>query len=152
MYEIPLIPNIEGCIYKLWYAGKYIVVRCKTIWRSKQNLEIDIDYFLKNQHKNRPEKHREGNLYHDFYVHIYENPEQNFTVEVILSSNNPLELLKCDYMELVKGKYDPRCLNNNFEPYIPKFTQVNGRKSWINRGYYLNYMKWKRNLPHAGLI
>lgn len=150
--EINIPEGVEGCIYKLWYAGKYVVIRCKTLRRSKQNLEIDIKYFFKNQHKNRPEERREGNLYHDFYCHILENPDQNFTVEILLPSNNPLELLKAEYMELLKAKYDPRCLNNNFEPYIPKFTQVNGKKSWINRGYYLNYMNWKKKFSNPNMI
>ncbi len=150
IFDIP--ERIDGCVYRLWYAGKYIIVMCKTLWRSKQNLEIDLKYFLHNRHEKRPEKHRDGNLYHDFYCHIADNPYQDFKLEILFKSDNPLSLLKADHMELLKAKYDPRCLNNNFQPYIPKFTQVNGKKSWINRGYYLNYMNWKRKFAGNAII
>ena len=69
-----------------------------------------------------------------------------------MKSNNPLELLKTEFFELSKAKYDPNCLNNDFDVYIPKFTQVNGKKSWINRGYYLNFMQWKKKQLNQSMI
>lgn len=147
-YSIDLIPGVEGCVIKLWYAGRYTIAKCKTLVRLKQNIESDVRRFLKNTPKGR----NEDNLFHELYCHVIENPDQDFRVEVLLSSNNPLELLKSEHMELLKAKYDPRCLNNDFSPYIPRFTQINGKKSWINRGYYLNYMNWKKKFSNPNRI
>jgi hypothetical protein len=147
-YEIPKIPNVEGCVYKLWYAGKFVVIKCKTLTRSSTIIRESLRRFLANTPKGRQEK----DYFHDFFIHVNENPFNDFTIEVILSSNNPLELLKCEFFELAKAKYDPRCLNHDFDVYIPKFTQVNGKKSWINRGYYLNFMQWKRKQLNPDMI
>lgn len=147
-YEIELVPDIQGCVYKLWYAGRYVIVKCKTLWRSAQNISSGLNYFLKGTPKGR----KEEDLYHEFFTYVQENPFQKFTIDIVLSSNNPLELLKSEFFELAKAKYDPRCLNNNFDVYIPKFTQVNGKKSWINRGYYLNFMQWKKKQLNQSTI
>lgn len=137
MYKIPLIPDVQGCVYKLWYSERYIIVKAKTLLRSVQTIEVDLGYFFKGREK-------EKNLYHDFYIHIECSPDQDFKIEVILQSDNPYELLKAEYIALEQGYSDINCMNKIFEPYVPKATQKNGKKSWINRGYYLNFMQWKK--------
>jgi hypothetical protein len=134
--EIP--ENIEGCVYKLWYAGKYVVVKCKTLVRSKENLETGLKYFFKNTEKGRNPK----DLYFKFFSHALKSEESKFTIEIILQSNNPFKLLKAEHLALMRGKDDKDCLNQKFTPYIPSGTNKN-RNTWINRGYYLNYMKWR---------
>src|SRR5690242_17623892 len=147
-HQIDVPENIEGCVYKLWYADKYIILKCKTLARSIFGIKTDLHYFFKGT----PGGTKESDLYFDFYVHVQEVPFQKFKVEIILSSNNPLELLKCEQIELEKAYDDPNCMNKSFEVYIPKHTQVNGKKSWINRGYYLNFMQWMRKRANQNTI
>jgi hypothetical protein len=108
--------------------------------RSVQNLNTGLLYFFKNTPKGR----NPNDLYFNFYNHVTDNPFNKFEIEVILASDNPYELLKAEYSTLKAGKEAGECLNLNNEPYIPENTQVNGKKSWINRGYYLNFMDWKK--------
>lgn len=127
-------------MYKLLYAGKYIIVKGKTLARSVQIIEVGLTRFLKNTPKGR----KETDYYHKFFTHILHNPFQKVELQIIFQSDNPLLLLKREQTELNLAKNDTNCLNQSFDAYIPQFTQVNGKKSWINRGYYLNFMDWKR--------
>jgi hypothetical protein len=61
----------------------------KTFWRSRQNIEINLGYFLKNT----PQSRREDNLYYPFFNFILYNPGHEFNVDIILVSNNPYQLL-----------------------------------------------------------
>jgi hypothetical protein len=108
--------------------------------RSIQNLNTGLLYFFKNTKKGR----NPNDMYFNFYSHVAENPFNSFKIELVLASDNPYELLKAEYLALIDGKDKNQCLNANKEPYIPEHTQVNGKKSWINRGYYLNFMDWKK--------
>lgn len=148
-YQIPIFQNeADGCIYKLIYSDKYVIVMGKTFWRSRQNIEINLGYFLKNT----PQSRREDNLYYPFFNFILYNPGHEFNVDIILVSNNPYQLLKTHFLELRKAKSDSNCLNKYFEPYIPQKTNKKGSGSWINKGYYLNYMNWKRKFANNPII
>ncbi len=147
-YEIPLIPNVSGCVYKLWYYEKYVIVKCKTLARSVMIVKETFARFFKNTPKGR----KETDYYHKLFVYVMDNPFNDFSIEIILQSDNPYELLKAEYLSLQAGKADEKCLNQEFDVYIPVFTQVNGKKSWINRGYYLNFMEWKRNYVNRSSI
>jgi len=147
-YQITIPDISDSCVIKLWYAGKYVISKCRTLVRLKENIEGGVGRFLKNTPKGR----REDDLYYEMYCHVLENPEQDFYIEILCSSNNPLELLKAEHMALLIARSDPRCLNNDFQPYIPRFTQINGKKSWINRGYYLNYMSWKKKFANRQML
>lgn len=140
IFDIEIPEKIEGCVYKLWYADRYIILKCKTLARSVFGIKNDLHYFLRGTKGGT----KENDLYYDFYVHVQEFPFENFKIEIILASNNPLELLKTEQIELEKSYEDQKCLNKDFDAYVPKLTQVNGKKSWINRGYYLNFMQWKK--------
>ncbi len=137
--EITIPPGIEGCVYKLWYGKKYVIIKCKTLARSRENIEIGLKYFLKNTPKGR----NPNDMYFKFYSHVIENIGNMFFMEMIFASNNPLKLLMAEFLALQKAKDDENCLNRDFEPYVPQDTQKKAG-SWINRGYYLNYMKWKQ--------
>jgi hypothetical protein len=129
-------------VYKLWYGEKYLIVKCKTLRRSLNNINNDLDYYFKGTKRGRTE----DNDNYWFYKFVFENPSLDFTIEPILKNRTPYELLKCEFLELEKGKEDPRCLNKpDAIPYIPASTQrPNHTQSWINRGYYLNFMAWRK--------
>lgn len=138
-YQISDIPNLKGhVVYKLFYKNKYVVIAGKTIQRSIENINVGLKYFFLNTKKGRNPNDR----YYKFYCYVAENPFDLFRVEVISESDNPLSYLKSEHTQLQIAKEDQNCLNIVFEVYIPQFTQVNGKKSWINRGYYLNFRNW----------
>jgi hypothetical protein len=145
MYEIELIPDVEGCVYRLWYYGKFIIVKCKTFVRSKANIEYSLQHSFKNSTWS-------DKTYSLFFNFIIANPGHNFVIDILCSSNNPYQLLKAEHIELLKAKDDSRCLNAKFSPYIPQLTNKKGERSWINKGYYLNYMKWKQKFTKNELI
>ncbi len=134
--DIPRIPlyNERGCVFKLFWGEKYVIVKCKYFARARTLIETGLKYFLKNNHHD--------NLYHKLFLHIKNTPFNTFNVEFLFKRDNPYELLKNEQIELDKSCTDNNCLNTSFEAYIPKYTQVNGKKSWINRGYYLNFHQW----------
>ena len=110
--------------------------------RSVQNINTGLEYFLKDTTKGR----NPNDIYYNFYCHVDDNPFQQFKVDVLLETKNIYQYLKAWQLELLKGQEDAQCLNLYFEPYIPKSTQRK-KGSWLNRGAYLNYMKWKKTIP-----
>lgn len=108
--------------------------------RSIENFNIGLKYFFKDT----PKGQKEDDLHFDFYAHVESIPFSTYAIEIVKESNNPFELLKAEFLALEAGYDDLRCLNKEFDPYIPLNTQVNGKHSWINRGYYLNFMQWKK--------
>jgi hypothetical protein len=141
-YQIQQIPDVKDhVVYKLWYNEKYVVIAAKTIQRSVENINIGLKYFFQNTPKGR----NPNDLYYKFYCYVADNPFHTFRIEFLLHTDNPYEFLKAEQIALDAAKTDDNCLNKVFDVYIPQFTQVNGKKSWINRGFYLNFMNWKRN-------
>jgi hypothetical protein len=140
-YQITNIPEAEHhVVYKLHYADKYIIVAGKTLSRSVANINTSLLYFFKDTAKGR----NPNDMYYNFYCHVDDFPYQEFKIEILSNTANQYNHFKNWFLELIKGKDDEKCLNLDFEPYIPKNTQKK-KQSWLNRGHYLNYMKWKRN-------
>jgi len=143
-YNIINIPHSDHhVIYKIWYADKYVIVAGKTLARSIQNINTNLNYFFKDTTNGR----NPNDVYYNFYCHVDDNPMQEFKVEVLTDTESTYEYLKSWHLQLLDGQQDEKCLNLYFEPYIPKSTQRK-KGSWLNRGAYLNYMKWKQKTTH----
>ena len=141
-YQIENIPEVKDhVIYKIWYAEKYVIVAGKTLIRSIGNINTGLLYFFKDTTNGR----NPNDVYYNFYCHVDEYPFQEFKIDVVFATENIYKYLVNWHIELMKGKHDKKCLNLYFEPYIPKSTQRK-KGSWLNRGAYLNYMKWKQKL------
>lgn len=139
-YKIKEIPEAKHhVIYKIWYADKYVIVAGKTLVRSIENINTNLEYFFKDTTKGR----NPSDVFYNFYCHVDDNPFQQFRIEILFDTENIYQYLKNWHLELMKGHGDKKCLNIYYEPYIPKSTQKK-RGSWLNRGAYLNYMKWKQ--------
>jgi hypothetical protein len=147
-YHIQCDENITSCVYKLHYNGMYLIEKCKTLPVSVQKLQNGLNAFIKGTEKGR----RGYNLAYRFFSYILWNEGHEVTVEVILESKNPYQLLKAEQIALDEAKSDPNCLNLSFDAYIPVHTQVNGVGSWINRGYYLNFCIWKKKRLNQSTI
>lgn len=143
-YSVDIPDNIESCIYKLYYGDKYIIEKCKNLPVHVSKLMNGLNCFVKNT----PNGRDENNLAYKFFNYVLWNHGYELRLEVIFEEKNPYKLLKREQLELWGAKDDENCLNKTFEAYIPMHTQVNGQKSWINRGYYLNFCIWrKKNRP-----
>lgn len=148
-YKIDNVPEVKGhVVYKLWYENKYIVVAGKTIERSVENINTGLFYFFKDTPKGR----NPNDFFYNFYCHVDDLPYKKFVVDVIFLTENPYQHLKTWFLELIKAKEDKRCLNLYFEPYIPNGTNSGKQRSWINKGYYLNYMQWKKRFSNRNTI
>lgn len=140
-YQINTYPEAKDhVIYKLWYHEKYVVVAGKTIERSVENLNIGLKYFFKDTPKGR----NPNDIFYQFYCHVDDFPYEKFTIELLNDTSNPYQHFKEWFLQLLRAKEDINCLNLYFEPYIPNGTNKNGQHSWINRGYYLNYMQFRK--------
>lgn len=145
--DAPKIPyhNIQGCVFKLFWGERYVIVKCKMFARAKTIIEQSLKYHLKTGMHDK--------LYEKFFSYIKSTPFHSFQVEILLESNNPYQLLKKEQSELDLCKTDINCMNTSFEAYVPQFTQVNGVGSWINRGYYLNFCIWRKKVrPNQNTI
>jgi len=147
-YQIKSIPENKGhVVCKIWYAEKYLIVGGKTLARSIGNINTNLNYFFKDTLMGR----NPNDMFYNFYCHVDDNPFQEFKVDVVSDTENTYQHLKNWFLELSKGKEDPICLNLYFEPYIPQNTQRK-KKSWINRGHYLNYRKWRLKMANKTTV
>lgn len=147
-YQISEIPEAKNhVVYKIWYAEKYVIVAGKMLARSIENINVSLHRFFKDT----PSGRNPNDMYYNFYCHVDEYPFKQFIIEILSDTESVYEYLKSWHLELEKGKTDVKCLNLYFEPYIPKSTQRK-RGSWLNRGSYLNYMKWKQHIKNKTLV
>ena len=144
---IPIdVVDDEKCLFKLYYGEYYVIVMAKSVYRSVESINADLErYSIGNT------KAKDG-LYGVFCKHVLSYPKEKFRFERISVCDSPYELLKACQIELDKSKGDKFCLNTNTEPYISKRIQTaykyltpTAQKNtyWINRGHYLNYRRWQ---------
>lgn len=134
-YQIQPLPAINGCVFKLFWGEAYVIIKGKTFMRQRTIIQNSLDFFLR---KGSRDKH-----YQKFFEHIKSHHYGNFTVEILFESEKPYQLLKTEQIWLDKCKTDPNCMNTIFDAYIPIGIQ-GSRKSWINRGHYLNFKMWQK--------
>lgn len=127
------IPIPAGCVYKLFWGEKYIIVKCKTFLRSKTIFEQSLEAYLR--------RGKRDNHYTSLFKYIKSIPYLNFTTEILFESENPYRLLVEEQIQLDSAKNDENCLNESFDAYVPVLIQGK-RKTWINRGHYLNFRIW----------
>ncbi len=143
-HEIDNVPEASShVVYKITYANKYIIVAGKTIERSIENINTGLKYFFKDT----PMGRNPNDIFYPFYCHVDDFPYQQFSIEILSDTDKVYKHLQNWFLELRKSREDKKCLNMYFEPYIPIGTQRK-RGSWINRGNYLNYMKWKQRFSN----
>lgn len=128
--------TINGCVYKLTYGGKYIIVKGKTLAGSLFQVQKGYTWF---------EDKMDAALYAHFYRHILKNPNKNFTVRVLLHSRNSYNLLKKEQSELDKRRFDCNMLNNSMEAYIPLYKEATATFGWIERVSVMNFQKYLRS-------
>jgi hypothetical protein len=130
----------EQVVYKLSYAGKFIIIKGKTLCGSL----IIINNVFKQY---SPEKKRfDGHLYKHLFDHYLEAAGTGrFRVKILARVNTKTTLydvLKREQMELVKHRYNPDCLNNTLDAFIPLYNEDTNMYGWIDKGTVLSFHRW----------
>jgi hypothetical protein len=141
MYTFNAPPDTIGCVFRLSWGEKYVIVKAKTFVRAKTIIEQSLHAYLV--------RGKQDLLYNRFFGYIKLHPGLGFVVKILYKGDNPYQLLKHEQIFLDKSRLDPNCFNQTFDAYVPKGIQGK-RKSWINRGHYLNFCLWRKkhlNVP-----
>lgn len=125
-------------VYRLTYAGKYIIVKGKTIDGSLFLVERGYGWFTEK-------KVEKDALYLYFYRHIKRNPNFRFTVKILARTIDQRQLLLREQQELDKARYDKKCLNNNVEAYIPRWNELTQKYLWLDKMPVLSLKKYLKS-------
>jgi hypothetical protein len=119
-YGIPeLASEIQGCVYKLFFGTKFIIVKAKYLRNSLEILQRNYAYFYANKHLSTDNKNL---LYFKFYEHCRTNHDKlKYRVELAVQSNGPLELLIAEQDLLLAEMKNKKCLNTSLVAYFPKW-------------------------------
>lgn len=133
--------DVEFVLYKLSYAGKYLYIKGRSIAGSLVMFVNDFNSF-------DPDSQRaKGHFYSHFYNHILSVPGR-FRVKILFSVENEEEfykLLKCEQTALDEARYDPGCLNNQMDAYVPKYNESTGMHGWIPKSAVMNFSRWLKS-------
>jgi hypothetical protein len=143
--------DVECVLYRLSYAGKYIYIKGKSLAGSLIILTDTLKSF--NPDADRFKDH----LYTHFYNHLLDNPGSRLRVKEIAVAGEDFdgsiyELLKQEQMYLDSARYDPNCLNNQIEAYIPKYNESTGMYGWVPKNAVVNFRKWLSSRERKGLL
>lgn len=148
LYYIRVNPTVGSCVYKLTYAGRYVIVKAKDMDKSAHAIQRALNQFLREA----PSQRRADNLYYHFFTYIEKTPDKEIEATLILESKSAYELLQAEYTALKAAMKDKACLNNNTDPYLPAYNDETGMYGWIPKADYLNFKKWlKRKKPSVSL-
>lgn len=134
--------DVEGIVYKLSYAGKFIIVKGKTLAGS---LIIISDTFFQFSAK---KKRFQGHLYSHLYKHFKKHKDGRFRIKTVARLNKKTDhylLLKKEQMLLDRNRYNTNCLNNALQAYLPLYNESTGMYGWIPKADAMNFKKWLRS-------
>lgn len=129
--------QIQHCVYRLSYAGKYIIVKGKTLIGSLNQIQDGYSWYDEDSLKDNV-----FYLYRHFFSHIKANPKGRFRLKMLSRSTNPYFLLKREQLELDKGRFDSNMMNNSTEAYIPIYREKTGLYGWVSPAHVMNFKKW----------
>lgn len=141
--------DIQEVVYRLTYAGKFIIIKGKTLCGSLIIIRGTYDYF-----NPKNDKH-ENHLYKHLYNHYRRHLNMRFTVKVLAKKDRKTghyELLKREQMELDKARFNKLCLNNAVEPYIPNYNEATGKYGWLEKVPVMNFKRWLTSKERAAYL
>lgn len=139
----------EEVVYRLTYAGKFIIVKGKTLAGS---LIIIANTFQSYSPDN---KRFINHLYKHLYDHFKANPYGRFRIKTLAKKSlkiNQYYLLKREQMEIDKHRYDKTCLNNQLEAYVPLYNELTGMYGWLDKMAVMNFKKWLSSKERSAYI
>jgi len=131
--------DISELVYRLSYSGKFIIVKGRTLAGS---LIIINNTYLQY---NKDSKRFKGHLYRHLYDHYNENPGGRFRIRILDKKSRKTDqykVLKREQMELDRLRYDPNCLNNELEAYIPLYNELTDTYGWLNKSVVMNFKRY----------
>lgn len=149
LVELRKADDVNYVVYRLSYAGKYIIIKGKTLAGSLIIIADTLASFDPNNPRFK------GHLYTHLYTHLMDNPGGRFRVKIIASAQQEedyYQLLKSEQMELDAARFDQTCLNNQVEAYIPNYNEKTAMYGWLPRTAVMNFKKWltsKERKDHA---
>lgn len=131
--------DVNEVVYKLSYSGKFIIVKGKTLAGS---LIIISKTYL--QYK-QDSKRFTGHLYKHLYDHFKANESGRFRIKTLAKKgrkSSQYDVIKREQMELDRNRYNPLCLNNQLEAYIPLYNPSTDSYGWLDRITVMNFKRW----------
>lgn len=132
--------DVQGVVYRLSYAGKYVIVKGNSMAGSLVIMENAYMQYT-------PEKRRFAvHLYRYWFNHLFLSEDMGRirikTLAKLNAKTHQYHLLKREQMELDKARYDTNCLNHAVEAYIPKYNNTTHSFGWLTTSAVANYKKW----------
>lgn len=121
-------------VFRIRYAGKFLIVSGKSLGGSLYFIQLGYSWYADG--KEKPDM-----LYLHLYRHIKAHPRGQARVDILFETSDQYLLLKMAQEALDKFRYNPKCLNNNMEPYIPFFNEATEKFGWMDKGPVLNFKK-----------
>lgn len=141
--------DVHEVVYKLSYAGKFIIIKGRTLAGS---LIIISNTF--NQYQ--PDAKRfKNHLYRHLYDHFKANENGRFRIKTLAKKGrktSQYDILKREQMELDKNRYNPLCLNNQIEAYIPLYNEKTDSYGWLNRLEVMNFKRWLSSKARSNYV
>lgn len=131
--------DVEEVVYKLTYAGKYIIIKGRTLAGSLIIISNTFKQYRADSNRFK------GHLYKHLYDHYKKRKKGRFRVKVIAyigPDTDHYQLLKAEQMELDAGRYNSCCLNNVLEAYIPLYDETTATYGWLPRPSVMNFKRW----------
>jgi hypothetical protein len=132
--------DVDGIVYRLTYAGKFIIVKGRTLCGSLIIISNTFDQYKADA------KRFKGHLYRHLYDHYLANKEiGRFRIKTLAKVSSKIDhykLLKREQMELDKSRYVPECLNNSLEAYIPIYNDTTDMFGWLPRSTVMNFKRY----------
>lgn len=154
--------DAEGCVIKITYGRKYVIMKCKNQVASLHTLENLIAAYIRGNDPNP------DGMYYHLLLYVKKNPGNIFKVTPIISNASDAkrkklwedfqmklptysgyDLLKAEQIALDSGRKDKNFLNNNTDAYVPMYNPDTQMYGWITRADVLNFTNWyaKRPMP-----
>lgn len=143
-------------VYKLTYAGKFIIVKGKTLCGSLIIMRDAFEQFKnksyyenKIAHKKRWNDHIYKHWFNHFLYH--KGKSYKFRIRVLYKIDDSKEgsksylqyrLLKTEQNQIDKYRYDKNCLNNSLEAYIPAYNETLDSFGWLNKSAVMNFKRY----------
>lgn len=142
--------DVHGIVYKLSYAGKYVIIKGATLVGS---LKIINNAYKQYNPKN---ERFAAHLYGHLFNHLFKTEDLGrFRIKTFAKldgKTTQYKLLKREQMELDKCRYDTNCLNNNVEAYIPAYNKNTNSFGWITTSAVANFKKYMQSNERASYL
>jgi hypothetical protein len=136
-------------VYHLSYAGKFLIVKGKTLCGSLIIIANTWEQFTRGRDRFK------DHLYTHLYNHVWGKSGYPFKVNIIAKVGpkfSQYELLKREQMELDKHRYNTLCLNNAIDVYIPKYNEETGMYGWLEKTAVMNFNRYLESKQREAYI